>query len=147
MYIWGLLSPQDPELTFQALVEGKESKDGTPHPKSHYAFARSLIDGTLAHLEAIDEHIRKHARNWAFERIAKVDLAILRIAIFELLYSQDTPPVVVINEAVNLAKTFSDADSKRFVNGILDKIKEQTQRHWRTRPEHGGTPSGSQPAP
>ena len=79
-------------------------------------------------MEAIDVQIQAHASNWKFERIAKVDLAILRLAIHELLHRTDIPPIVSINEAIDLSKAFSNPDSKRFINGILDKMKDQINR-------------------
>jgi len=68
------------------------------------------------------------AQNWEFDRIAKIDLAILRIAMFEMLHRKDIPPVVSINEAIDISKQFSNADSKRFINGILDRLKDQLGR-------------------
>jgi N utilization substance protein B len=76
----------------------------------------------------IDAQIRVLAQNWEFERIAKIDLAILRVAIFEMLHRKDIPPVVSINEAIDISKEFSNADSKRFINGILDRLKDQLGR-------------------
>ncbi len=96
--------------------------------RSYYSFAEELINGTLKHIETIDKEIVSHASNWSFERIAKVDLAILRLAIFELLYRTDIPPIVSINEAIDLSKIFSSPDSKRFINGILDKMKNKISR-------------------
>ncbi len=86
-------------------------------------FAEPLIRGTLEHRDAIDEKIKSHAKNWEFHRIATVDRNILRLAIYEMLWREDIPPVVSINEAVDIAKKFSTQDSGKFVNGILDKIK------------------------
>ncbi|MDQ7032859.1 MAG: transcription antitermination factor NusB [Desulfonauticus sp.] len=86
------------------------------------AFAWELIRGVLENLETIDEHIAKYSKNWKINRIAKVELTILRLATFELLFRQDIPPKVSINEAVELAKHFGDVNSKTFVNGILDSI-------------------------
>ncbi len=63
-----------------------------------------------------------------FERIAKIDLAILRLAMFEMIFRKDIPPVVSINEAIDLSKQFSNADAKRFINGILDRLKDQLGR-------------------
>ena len=91
-------------------------------------FADLLIRGTLAHRDAIDEHIKKHAKNWEFHRIAAVDRNIMRLAIYEMLHREDIPPVVSINEAVDIAKKFSTQDSGKFVNGILDKIKGELMR-------------------
>src|SRR5580698_7384352 len=91
-------------------------------------FAEPLIRGVLEHREAIDEHIKKHAKNWDFHRIAAVDRNIMRLAIYEMLYRDDIPPIVSINEAVDIAKKFSTQDSGKFVNGILDKIKGELSR-------------------
>lgn len=86
-------------------------------------FAETLIRGVSKRLSKIDAIIASHAKNWEFSRIAIVDRNILRLGIFELLEMKDTPKAVVINEAVELAKTFSTEDSPGFVNGILDKIE------------------------
>jgi N utilization substance protein B len=96
--------------------------------RSYYSFAEELINGTLENIETVDREIVSYASNWTFERIAKVDLAILRLAIFELLYRTDIPPIVSINEAIDLSKIFSNIDSKRFINGILDKMKNKITR-------------------
>jgi len=91
-------------------------------------FADPLILGALEHREEADAIIRKHARNWELHRIAAVDRNILRLAIFEMLHRDDIPPVVSINEAVDIAKKFSTQDSGKFVNGILDKVKSELLR-------------------
>jgi transcription antitermination factor NusB len=86
-------------------------------------FSDNIVKGVARHLQAIDERISKYATNWQLERMAVVDRNILRMATFELLYCEDIPPKVSINEAVNLAKKFSGLEAGKFVNGILDKIK------------------------
>ena len=91
-------------------------------------FAEPLIRGVLEHREAIDERIKKFAKNWDFHRIAAVDRNIMRLAIFEMLHRDDIPPVVSINEAVDIAKKFSTQDSGKFVNGILDKVRGEILR-------------------
>ena len=91
-------------------------------------FADPLIRGTIQHRDALDEHIKKHAENWDLHRIAAVDRSILRLAIYEMLHREDIPPVVSINEAVDIAKKFSTNDSGKFVNGILDKVKGELMR-------------------
>ena len=91
-------------------------------------FAEPLIRGTLQHRDAIDVEIMKHVKNWELHRIAAVDRNVLRLAIFEMLHRDDIPPVVSINEAVDIAKKFSTDDSGKFVNGILDKIKGELMR-------------------
>jgi N utilization substance protein B len=91
-------------------------------------FADPLIRGALQHRDEADDCIRKHAQNWELHRIAAVDRNILRLAIFEMLHRDDIPPVVSINEAVDIAKKFSTQDSGKFVNGILDRVKEGLMR-------------------
>jgi N utilization substance protein B len=91
-------------------------------------FADPLIRGALEHREEADEIISRHARNWELHRIAAVDRNILRLAIYEMLHRDDIPPVVSINEAVDIAKKFSTQDSGKFVNGILDKVRSELMR-------------------
>lgn len=91
-------------------------------------FAEPLIRGTLEQRNAIDERIKKHVKNWELHRIAAVDRNILRLAIYEMLHREDIPPVVSINEAVDIAKKFSTPESGKFVNGILDQIKAELLR-------------------
>jgi N utilization substance protein B len=95
-------------------------------------FAEPLIRGVLEHREAIDARIKSHAKNWDFHRIAAVDRNIMRLAIFEMLHREDIPPVVSINEAVDIAKKFSTQDSGKFVNGILDKVRGEILRPAKT---------------
>ena len=87
-------------------------------------FADNLIKGALDNLEMIDKHISKSAANWQLRRMAVVDRNILRLAAYELLYLNDIPPKVSINEAIDLAKRYGDVESGKFVNGILDKINK-----------------------
>jgi N utilization substance protein B len=91
-------------------------------------FADPLIRGTLEHRDEVDGIIKKHAINWELHRIAAVDRNVLRLAIYEMLHRDDIPPVVSINEAVDIAKKFSTQDSGKFVNGILDKVKGELMR-------------------
>jgi transcription antitermination protein NusB len=86
-------------------------------------FANRLFEGAAKEVAVLDEIIVKHAENWRFERLAAIDRAILRLAMHELRCS-DTPPKVVLNEAVDLAKKFSGDDSGAFVNGILDAFRK-----------------------
>ena len=102
--------------------------EGLEQAREHYAFGEELISGVIKNQAAIDAQIKVLAKNWEFERIAKIDLALLRIAMFEMLHRTDIPPVVSINEAIDISKQFSNADSKRFINGILDRLKDQLRR-------------------
>jgi N utilization substance protein B len=84
-----------------------------------------LVEGVAEHAARIDALIDAHATNWSLERLPDVDRAILRMAVFELLWVQDVPDVVVIDEAVELAKTLSTDDSPAYVNGVLGAILAQ----------------------
>ncbi len=103
-----------------------------PPPTSDEAavrlFADPLIRGALQFRDESDALIKRHAKNWELHRIAAVDRNILRLAIYEMLHRDDIPPVVSINEAVDIAKKFSTQDSGKFVNGILDKVKSELMR-------------------
>ncbi len=122
LYAWSINPPSDLahdlHLFFAEL----------PEPRDHYAFGEEIIHGVIAHVVEIDAHIKKLAQNWDFTRIAKIDLAILRVAIFEMVFRTDIPPVVSINEAIDLSKEFSNTDAKRFINGILDRLKDSLGR-------------------
>ncbi len=83
-------------------------------------FGKSLVRGVIQHRDVIDATISKHAHNWAIDRLSVVDRNVLRIAVYELLYLDDIPPAVIINEAIEIAKQFGDDESGGFVNGILD---------------------------
>src|SRR3989338_9150897 len=85
-------------------------------------FAERIVRGTLEHLPDIDQKIAAYTENWQLNRMAVVDRNILRFAAYELLYMDDIPPKVTINEAVNVAKKYSQEEAGKFVNGILDKI-------------------------
>ena len=82
----------------------------------------------MAPLPKIDERIRRYCENYEFRRISPVDRNVLRLAIYEMLYRDDIPPVVSINEAIELAKTFGGSESGRFVNGILDRVRKDLDR-------------------
>jgi transcription antitermination protein NusB len=89
------------------------------------AFCEKLVRGVYAEQPALDATITKYAQHWRIERMAVVDRNVLRIALYELLFCPDVPPAVVINEAIDVAKYFSNADSGRFVNGILDRVRRE----------------------
>ncbi|MDK2798699.1 MAG: transcription antitermination protein NusB [Clostridiales bacterium] len=90
-------------------------------------FIQDVVSGTLQNLKEIDEHIEKNTVKWKVNRISKVNIAILRIAIFEMLKRPDIPMSVSINEAVELSKKYDSEKSGAFVNGILASIKKQLQ--------------------
>ena len=87
--------------------------------------ARDLVYGTAAHLREIDPLIEQQAEHWRLERLATVDRLILRLAAYELLYTPSTPRRVVINEALELARTFSSEQAVKFINGVIDGISRR----------------------
>ena len=93
-----------------------------PPPEALRAFAATLAHDAVARLDEVDALIAETAENWRPERMAVVDRLILRMAVCELLRDRDTPPAVVINEALELARTFSTEESVKFINGMLDAI-------------------------
>jgi len=128
------------QFLYQWSINPSEDLPGSLHlffqemeqPRDYYAFGEELIHGTIHYLKEIDEEICKYLRNWDFDRIARIDLAILRLAIYEMLKRRDIPPVVSINEAIDLSKSYSIPDAKRFINGILDQFKLTLDRPFRT---------------
>ncbi len=122
LYTWSVNQPANVANDLQLFFEHMEK------PRDHYAFAEELIHGTIEHAAELDAHIKALAHNWEFERVAKIDLAIMRLAMFEMLHRKDIPPVVSINEAIDLSKQYSTVDSKRFINGILDRMKDKLGR-------------------
>lgn len=101
-----------------------------PQSQEVVDFASLLVEGVGKNLSYLDEIIKKYVENWEIERLAIIDKNILRMGIFELLFLDDIPPKVSINEAIELAKKFGDVDSARFVNGVLDRIyKEESKKY------------------
>jgi len=126
VYAWSINRPKDLVEDLSVFFEGLDEE------RDYYNFAEELVHGIIEHSDEIDDKIIGLAKNWDFERIAKIDLAILRLAVYELLHRKDIPPIVTINEAIDLSKEFSTAESRRFVNGILDKLKSELDRPSRT---------------
>ena len=91
-------------------------------------FTRLIIAGTLENAETIDARIKKHLSHWPFERLKKVDLAILRMGTYCLLFQNDIPPQITIDEAIEIAKEFGSEDSYKFINGVLDGIHKDVEK-------------------
>lgn len=109
-------------------------------------FTEELVYGVLEHRPEIDQRLQGYAENWSLHRMSAVDRNLMRLAMFELLYRVDIPPVVTINEAVDIAKSFSGEDSGRFVNGILDRARKDLKRPARTAEAPETPPEDPSPA-
>ena len=102
-------------------VDSKQNLD-----ESDLSFSRILIAGTIENIEQIDELIKTHlAKNWTFDRLNKVTLAILRISIFSIIHQKEISPSIVIDEAIDLAKQFDSDESFKFINAMLDTIRKE----------------------
>ncbi|MEY9972781.1 N utilization substance protein B [Lysinibacillus sp. RC46] len=88
-------------------------------------FYEKIVTGTVEHLEEIDATIEQHLEKWSLARLPKIERTVLRLAVYEILYMPETPKRVVLNEAIELCKTFGDDGSSKFVNGVLSKFTEQ----------------------
>jgi N utilization substance protein B len=114
-----------PENIDEALAAFWKQND---EPQNVRDFADDLLRGALEKLPEVDARIHNLADNWDFARLAVVDRNILRLAVYEMLFRPEIPPVVSINEAIEIAKKFSTAESGKFVNGLLDQVKKELLR-------------------
>jgi len=110
------LNPIDIEEGLRLSRENSRASEGAR------LFAEELVAGVMANRSAIDKKIRGQSKNWAISRMAKVDLNILRLALFELMFREDIPRNVTINEAIEVAKKFGSEESSAFINGMLDEM-------------------------
>lgn len=106
--------------------------EGQSAGKKARAFAEELVRGVEAHRTEIDERLQGYASNWEVKRMGAIDRNVLRMALYEMFYCLDIPPIVSINEAVDIAKEFSSIQSGHFVNGVLDRAKGDLKRPLRT---------------
>jgi N utilization substance protein B len=127
----GRMGPQEAIGAFWRLDRLDEASPGEtggaaeePIPDDLREFANDLVRETLARVDAIDQRLIAHAHNWRLERMAVIDRLVLRLAVCELLTHPETPPKVVINEALELARTFSGDEAVAFVNGVLDAVRK-----------------------
>ena len=105
------------------------------------SYAWTLVEGVFDNYDRIDEIITQHSQHWKLNRIAKVELTILRLSLFEMLFCPDIPLKVAMNEAIELAKNFGDDNSKTFVNGVLDAAAKGAERDERKKIQADNTES------
>jgi transcription antitermination protein NusB len=104
-----------------------ERTEAAEHPAPN-DYAETLVEGVAAHRERIDELLAEHVEGWTLDRMPYVDVAILRLGLYELLWASDVPDVVAVDEAVHLARMLSTEDSPRFVNGVLGRLATIAER-------------------
>ncbi|MEI5908125.1 transcription antitermination factor NusB [Bacillus spongiae] len=107
------MSEIDAQQALANITEGEEKDE----------FLTTLVLQTNENLSKIDEMIKTHLERWSFDRLAKVDRNVLRLAVYEMIFDEDTPNKVIINEAIEIAKTFGDEKSSKFINGVLSKVQ------------------------
>ncbi|RFU65654.1 transcription antitermination factor NusB [Peribacillus glennii] len=108
------IGKSEPREAIESVLNGKESDE----------YFETLVTGTIENKAEIDGLIRKNLESWTLERLANIDRNLLRIAVYEMLYSEDVPVSVAMDESIEVAKKFGDDGSSRFVNAVLSKIKD-----------------------
>jgi N utilization substance protein B len=119
----------NPEPIDVALKDFWEEKNPVEREKR---YAEEIIKGVVQRKDELDDRLSQYAKRWDSERMGAVDRTVMRVALFEMLYREDVPPVDSINEAVHFAKDFISFQSGRFVNGVLDRIRKDIDRPART---------------
>ncbi|HSV56293.1 MAG TPA: transcription antitermination factor NusB, partial [Magnetospirillaceae bacterium] len=119
LYAWEASRPSIEDLlSFEWLEEDKRAS----MEDAMTAFTGLLVTGTIENLGTVDACIERHLEHWSMERLKKVDLAVLRLSAYSLLYQRDIPAQITIDEAIEIVKEYGSEDSYRFVNGVLDAI-------------------------
>ncbi|MDD3155775.1 MAG: transcription antitermination factor NusB [Victivallaceae bacterium] len=134
------IAKEPPDLEAWERVYEEISKESHELRENRFArkgkeYAEQLICGLALHCTEMDSLIAERAKNWSFERLSSVDKNIMRVAVYEMLYVDDVPPVVSIDEAVEIAMDYSGEQSGSFINGILNSIKDSLKRPPRERRE------------
>jgi N utilization substance protein B len=125
LFAWAAAAVKEREALLPELLDFSWVEDSAEEGGSG-DFARLLVRGAVENIAAVDKMIRRHLKNWDFSRLNPVDLALLRLSVYALMF-QDTPPSVVIDEAVSISRDFGTDDSYRFVNGVLDGVRKTLQ--------------------
>lgn len=121
LFSWDISGTPPEQLQEFSWVDRQADREDT------LAFARILLWGTLERIDEVDEALQAHLEHWKLERLARVDLAILRLSAYSLLFQSDIPASVTIDEAIDLAREFGSDESYRFVNGVLDAVRKDAK--------------------
>jgi len=128
------IAPGEATNLYYDILSADQEEQEFKVPASVRPFAEELVQGVYLHRTELDQLIVSASENWRLERMSIVDRNVLRIALYEMLYCQDIPPKVSINEAIDLGKSFGSGDSGAFINGILDNILAELQKQGRILP-------------
>ena len=120
LYQVDILKNNNVEFSVENLIEENLEVDNE--------FVRNIVYGVITHIDSLDELANKYMKDWSINRIDKTGAAILRIGLYEMLYEDETPNVVAINEAIELSKTYSDEAVTKMINGVLDKIYHEEEK-------------------
>lgn len=122
LYAWDISkTPLSILLNFDWVDDKTREKFGD----ADIAFPQLLITGTIEHITEIDAKIKENITNWDLDRLNRVDLAILRLSVYSLLYQKELHPSIVIDEAIDISREFGTDDSYRFINAVLDSVRKQ----------------------
>ena len=120
------------QVLYQLDITKQEANKALNQWKKHFSpkgekngFTEQIVKGVIEHSQEIDDLIERYSDNWRLGRMNIIDRNILRMAIFELLYCEEVPPKVTLNEAIDLGKRYGNQDSGSFINGILDRIQNK----------------------
>ncbi len=116
---------EDAERRDEELPHSDKSIEDRVAPPKIRQYTETLVCGVMAHIDDLDARLESYTENWALHRMGSIERNVLRLALYELLYCPDVPPAVVLNEAIDLAKYFSNAEAGRFVNGVLDRFNKE----------------------
>ncbi len=110
---------------FEEKIDFYLEREGLKEKNADYV--RRTLCGIVENIDTIDDMIRSHLINWDFDRLSKIDLSVLRLAVYEMKYSEDVPGKVAINEAIELVKKYNDHKAGVFVNGLLDRVYKNAE--------------------
>jgi len=128
LYEWDF----QPEKSIHDMLQ--TNLQSSEHDREDTSFVTQLIDGVIAHKDDIDKQVAEAAPEWPLDQVSVIDKSILRLSIYELLYGEDVPAKVAINEAVELAKTFGGDNTSRFINGVLGTVYRKSDRYEEDQP-------------
>ena len=129
LYSWDTRYSQTGDKSIpEGLLDFSWAGSGAPIDEKTAVFSSLMVTGTVENIADIDKMIQYHLENWEIKRLNRVDLAVLRMSTYTLMFQSEMPPSVVIDEAVEISREFGTDDSYRFVNGVLDSIRKTIER-------------------